>query len=316
MSESRYSTDGTLGAIGDTPLIEFDRLRPDGGARILAKWEGANPTGSTKDRMALAMVEEAERAGHLDPGQPLVECTGGSTGMSLAFVGAVKEYPVHIVTADCFADEKIRAMRALGAEVEVMETPCGETHPCLIDDLRGRMAEIREETGAYFTDQFNNPHQLRGYRELGEEILTACPEITNFVASVGTAGCAMGTARQLLERYDDVTVDLVELSESPVLTERRSGSHGIEGIATLDPPLLEEALYDGVVTVPQERGKHVARDLATEEGLLAGASSGVNVAAAIEVARELPPDDTVVTVAVDSGLKYLSGTLFSPGDDG
>ena len=301
---------GALGAIGETPLIRLPALSPDGGATIHAKWEGANPTGSVKDRMALAMVEEASRRGDLRPGQPVVEFTGGSTGSSLALVCSVLDHPFSVVTADCVAGEKIASMRALGAELHVIETPGGEPYDGLFDDLRDRAKGIESAEGAYFTDQFGNPDQLAGYEALGREILEECPDVSEFVMTVGTAGCAMGTARALRAERD-VRVTLVEPEESPVISDGRTGSHDVQGTAIVgSPPLLDPDLYDRVVTVPASEGSHWACELAAREGLLAGTSTGMNLAAARRVAAEREADEHVVTIACDTGLKYLSEGLY------
>ncbi|WP_331234712.1 PLP-dependent cysteine synthase family protein [Natronorarus salvus] len=301
---------GALAAIGDTPLIDLPALSPDGGATIHAKWEGANPTGSVKDRMALAMVEEARRRGDLRPEQPVVEFTGGSTGSSLALVCSALSHPISVVTADCVAEEKIASMRALGAELHVIETPERAPYDGLFDDLRDRAEEIESEQGAYFTDQFENPDQLAGYEALGREILEDCPDVTEFVMTVGTAGCAMGTARALRAERE-VRVTLVEPEESPVISEERTGSHDVQGTAIVgSPPLLDPDLFDRVVTVPASEGSHWACELAAQEGLLAGTSTGMNLAAARHVAAERDGDEHVVTIACDTGLKYLSEGLY------
>ncbi|WP_435156982.1 PLP-dependent cysteine synthase family protein [Haladaptatus sp. DFWS20] len=312
--ESGTQAQSALGAIGNTPLIELTSARPDGGARVFAKWEGANPTGSMKDRMALAAIENAEQDGDLEPGQRVVELTGGSTGASLAFVCTVKEHPISLVSADCFAEEKIRTMRALGADVAVMETPEGKIYPGIIDDMEILVEEIIEETGAYYHDQFNNPHLPEGYVGLGEEILADCPEVTDFVMGVGTGACSMGTARVLRDGTSDVAVTLVEPDESAVLSRGESGAHNVEGMAVgFEPPHLESRLYDDVVAIPEAEGRRIARHAAAEEGLFAGTSTGLNIAAATLVAANRPADAAVVTIAVDTGLKYLQGDLYREG---
>jgi cysteine synthase A len=299
---------GTLGAIGDTPLVELPSARPTDGAPVYAKWEGANPTGSVKDRMALAMIRAAERRGDLAPGQPVVEATGGSTGASLGLVCAVTDHPLYLVTANCYSTEKLASMRALGADLEVVETPSGSSYEGLYDDMRTRAEAIASRTGAYFTDQFHNEDQLRGYDALGAEILAQCESVAAFVMTVGTGGCSMGVAAALAERRPDVEVTVVEPAESPVVSEGQAGTHDVEGTATLGaPPLVEPALYDRVATVPEADGKRRAAELARREGLLAGTSTGLNVAAASRVAADHDEGDAVVTVACDTGLKYVSG---------
>ena len=300
-----------LDAVGQTPLIELPTLRPAGGARILAKWEGANPTGSMKDRPAATAIALARDEGLLAPGQRVVELTGGSTGASLAFVCAVEDHPISLVSADCFAEEKLRAMRALGAELRVMETPDGKVYPGIVEDLEAIVEEIVEATGAYYHDQFENAHDPMGYRGLGAEILEDCPEVTDFVMAVGTGACAMGTSRAFRDEGADVAVTLVEPDESATLSRGESGSHTVEGIALgFVPPHLDADLYDAVVAVPEAEGRAMARRLAAEAGVFAGVSTGLNVAAARRVAADRPADAAVVTVAVDTGLKYLQGDLY------
>lgn len=314
MSAQNYPN--TLAAIGETPMIDLPSLRPAGGASISVKWEGANPTGSLKDRMALAMVEAARERGDIAPGDPIVEFTGGSTGTSLAFVCAVLGHPFHVVTADCVADEKIASMQALGAEVELLETPNGTTYDGLFDDLHEEALRVREETGAYFTDQFKNDDQLDGYEAFGEEILDQRPEVDEFVMIAGTGGCAMGTARALRAADREVRISVVEPAESPVLTEGTTGEHSVQGTAIVgSPPLVDDDAYDEVYTIPNVEGIECVREIAREEGMLVGTSTGMNVAAARRIAATRDPDATVVTVACDTGLKYLSDGLYEGVED-
>jgi len=300
-----------LHTIGNTPLVELQSLRPAGGARIVVKVEGSNPTGSMKDRMALAMVEGARRAGRLAPGHPVVELTGGSTGTALALVCSALGHPLSIVTNDAVAREKIDMTRALGAVVEVIRTPEGKVHPGLVPEMRARVEAIVKATGAFWTDQFENPHQLDGYEPLVAEVLRECPDVSHFVQIVGTAGSSMGVSRALRAAKPLVRVTLVEPASSPWLSEGRGGSHGVEGTAGVrKPPLLERALYDDVLAVDEAEGRAMARRLAREEGVFAGTSTGLNVVAARRVAAALPPEAVVLTIAVDTGLKYLAGDLF------
>lgn len=301
----------TLAAIGDTPMVELPSLRPDGGASISVKWEGANPTGSLKDRMALAMVKAAQEQGDLNPGEPIVEFTGGSTGTSLAFVCAVLDHPFHVVTADCVSDEKIASMRALGAKVELLETPNGATYDGLFDDLRQKAERVSDESGAYFTNQFENADQLGGYEMFGNEILDQRPDVDEFVMVVGTGGCAMGTANALKDAGAGVQISVVEPVESPVLTEGITGEHSVQGTAIVgSPPLVDKDAFDRVYTIPNEQGVECVREIAREEGMLVGTSTGMNVRAAQRIAADRDPDEHVVTVACDTGLKYLSSDLF------
>jgi cysteine synthase A len=300
-----------LRAIGNTPLIELRKLRPTGGARVLVKYEGGNPTGSMKDRMALAMVDNARRDGRLPPGHPVVELTGGSTGTSLALVCSVLGHPLTIVTNDAVAREKIDMTRALGATVEVIATPEGKVHPGLVPQMRARVEAIANATGAWWADQFRNRHQLDGYAPMAAEILRDCADVTHFVHIVGTAGSSMGIARALRAAKPGVRVRLVEPASSPWLSAGRGGSHNVEGTAGVpSPPLLDRSLYDDVVAVDEQEGRAMARALAREEGVFAGTSTGLNILAACQLAATLPASAAVVTVGADTGLKYLAGDLY------
>ena len=305
---------GGLAAIGSTPVVRLARMAGDGCAEVWVKMEAANPTGSYKDRMALAMIEAAEADGRLRPGQPVVEYTGGSTGSSLAFVCAVKGYPLRIVSSDAFADEKIRTMRAFGAEVELIPSPEGIT-PGLIPSMMRRAAEIAEQTGAFATDQFNNANMVDGYHRLGEELLEQLPgppPVSAFCGYVGTAGCFLGVSRALAAALPRLHRAVVEPAESAVLSGRPPGTHHIEGGGTGQrPPQLWPADYDEVIAIPEADAFRTARQAARGEGIFSGPSTGANLAAAVEIARRLGPGHRVVTIQVDSGLKYLTGRLYS-----
>jgi len=305
---------GGLSAIGNTPVVRLARMAGDGCAEVWVKMEAANPTGSYKDRMALAMIEAAEAAGRLRPGQLVVEYTGGSTGSSLALVCAVKGYPLRIVSSDAFAGEKIRTMQVFGAEVELIPSPEGIT-PGLIPSMMRRAAEIAGQTGAFATDQFNNADMVDGYRRLGEELLEQLPgppPISAFCSYVGTAGCFLGVSRALAAALPGLHRAVVEPAESAVLSGRPPGTHHIEGGGTGQrPPQLWPADYDEVIAIPEAEAFQTARQAACDEGIFSGPSTGANLAAALEVARRLGPGYRVVTIQVDSGLKYLTGQLYS-----
>jgi cysteine synthase A len=305
---------GGLSAIGNTPVVRLARMADDGCAEVWVKMEAANPTGSYKDRMALAMIEAAEADGRLRPGQPVVEYTGGSTGSSLAFVCAVKGYPLRIVSSDAFAEEKIRTMRAFGAEVELMPSPDGIT-PGLIPSMMRRAAEIAAQTGAFATDQFNNADMIEGYRRLGEELLVqlpGSPPIGAFCSYVGTAGCFLGVSRALAAALPGLHRVVVEPAESAVLSGGPPGTHHIEGGGIGHrPPQLHPADYDEVIAIPEARAFVTARQAARDEGIFSGPSTGANLAAALDIAGRLGPGHRVVTLQVDSGLKYLAGSLYS-----
>lgn len=241
-----------IGGIGNTPVVRLDRLTGDEDADVWVKLEAANPTGSYKDRMALAMIEAAERDGRLKPSQSVVEYSGGSTGSSLAFVCAVKGYPLHVVSSDAFASEKLRTMQAFGAEVELIPSPEGIT-PQLIPAMVSRARQIAAETGAFWTDQFNNPYMLDGYRQLGAELLqqlSGPPAITAFCSYVGTAGCFLGTTGTLRTKLPTLHRVVVEPAESAVLSGGVAGTHHIEGGGIGSwPPLLRREDFDEVIAV-------------------------------------------------------------------
>ena len=305
---------GGISAIGGTPVVRLAHLADESCAEVWVKMEGANPTGSYKDRMALAMIEAAEADGRLRPGQLVVEYTGGSTGSSLAFVCAVKGYPLRIVSSDAFADEKIRTMRAFGAEVELIPSPDGIT-PDLIPHMMRRAAEIAAQTGAFATDQFNNTDMVEGYRRLGEELagqLPGPPPISAFCSYVGTAGCFLGVSRALAAALPELHRVVVEPAESAVLSGGPPGTHHIEGGGIgYRPPQLSTADYDQVVAIAEAQAFETARQAARAEGIFSGPSTGANLAAAVSIARRLGPGHRVVTIQVDSGLKYLTGQLYS-----
>lgn len=295
-----------LQAIGNTPLVRLNRVCAPP-TEILLKLEYYNPTGSYKDRMALSMIEEAENEGLLKPGYGIVEYTGGSTGSSLAFVSAVKGYRAKLVTSDAFSEEKIRTMRAFGAEITIVPSKDRKVTPDLVPRMIQKTKELANRPDTYWTNQLYNKHQLKGHNKMGEEILAQTDgKLDAFVAAAGTAGCVMGVAQVLKAKRPSVKVFVVEPAESAVISNGISGSHHIEGIGLgFIPPLLRKELHDGVIAVKESEAKSMARKLAREEGILAGTSTGANVVAAIEVARRLGEESRIVTVAVDTGLKYL-----------
>jgi len=302
-----------IDGIGDTPVVQLNRLPGDDSAEVWVKLEAANPTGSYKDRMALAMIEGAERDGRLRPGQPVVEYSGGSTGSSLAFVCAVKGYPLRVVSSDAFAAEKLMTMEAFGAEVELIHSPEGIT-PQLIPAMVRRAHEIATETGAFWTDQFNNTDMIDGYRRLGEELLRQLPgppAIAAFCSYVGTAGCFLGTTGMLSTKLPALHRVVVEPGESAVLSGGVAGTHHIEGGGIGSwPPLLRPEDFDEVATVPEADAFAMARHAAQTEGIFSGPSTGASLVAAVQIAQRLGAGHRVVTVQVDSGLKYLNGPLY------
>lgn len=301
-----------LDAIGGTPLVGLQRLAPAGGADVLVKLEYFSPTGSYKDRMARALIEGAERRGVLQPGQRVVEFTGGSTGSSLAFVCAVKGYPLTLVSSDAFSLEKRRTMRAFGADLVIVPSHNGAITPDLFDRMRTEVREIIEHEGAFWTDQFNNTDSLDGYAGIGRELVTqAGTKIDAFCGGVGVGGMLVGVSQSLKVAGSQTRIVALEPASSPMLSQGVGGPHRVEGIGTgIVPPLLTPGSYDEVMAIDENEARAVARRLAREEGIFAGVSTGVNVLAALRLARELGPGQTVATVAVDTGLKYLAGNLY------
>lgn len=299
--------------VGNTPVVELTKVVPEEAARLYVKLEWYNPTGSYKDRMALAMIEEAEKRGDLKPGMTVVEYTGGSTGSSLAYVCAAKGYRFRVVSSDAFADEKLKTMKALGAELTIVPSEGGKITPDLVPRMIEKASEFASEPGAFWTDQFNNTDALVGYRGVGDELLEQMDQpIDVFCASVGTAGLAAGVSLAMRGKSPGTRLVVFEPASSAVISTGMAGTHSVEGIGVgFLPPHLQPDRYDEVRAVPERSGREMARRLASEEGLLAGTSSGLNVAGAVEIAKQLGPGKTVVTVAVDTGLKYMAGDLFA-----
>jgi cysteine synthase A len=297
-----------LDAIGNTSLVRLERITPRSGAAILAKLEWENPTGSVKDRMARAVIERAEQDGRLRPGYTVIEYTGGSTGTSLAFVCAAKGYPIHIVTSDAFSREKRDHMEALGARLTLVPSEGGKTTKKLILDMIEAARALSREPRTYWTNQLENPDTIEGYHALGEEIWAQTKgSVDAFVHSVGTAASSRGAGTALRRHKPDVRVVVVEPAESSVLLGGAPGPHKIEGVGIgYTPPLFDRSVVDEVIAVPTDEAKEMTRRLAREEALFAGTSSGANVVAALRVAERLGPGATVVTLMVDSGLKYVS----------
>jgi cysteine synthase A len=312
MTENTSIYPSILERIGSTPLIELRSIVPEKSARILLKIESENPTGSMKDRMALAMIEAAEKDGRLKSGGNVVEYTGGSTGVSLALICAAKRYALHIVTSDAFSVQKRDHMQALGAELTLVKSVGGGMDAALTRNMIETARQIREQTGGFWTDQLNNADQLDAYQAMGDEIWQQTQgRIDAFVQSVGTAASVRGVAESLRDWRPDVQIVAVEPSESAVLSGHPTGVHKIEGVgAGFVVPLWDPSVIDEIVTVSTDEAKAMARRLAREEALLAGTSTGANVVAALRIAERLGADATVVTVMCDSGIKYLSTDQF------
>ncbi|HYG97939.1 MAG TPA: cysteine synthase family protein [Terriglobales bacterium] len=296
-----------LHCIGNTSLLALRNIAPENGARILLKLENENPTGSMKDRMALAMIEAAEADGRLKAGGSVVEYTGGSTGVSLSLVCAVKRYPLHIVTSNAFSREKLDHMKILGATLQIVASDSGRMTEKLTRGMVEAARIITEKTGGFWTDQLKNTDQLVAYHKLAEEIWSQTGgEIDGFVQSVGTAASLRGIGEGLRRHSAKIKVVGVEPSESPVLSGGQPGAHKIDGIgAGFVVPLWKEGIADQIERVSTEEAVGMAFRLAREEGLFAGTSTGANVVAALRLAQQLGPGATVVTIMCDTGMKYL-----------
>lgn len=306
-----------LDAIGNTPAVRLRRVVDDRCADVVVKLEYYNPTGSYKDRMALAMIEGAVKRGTLKPGMRVVEYTGGSTGSSLALVCAVKGFRFSPVTSDAFALEKTKTMRALGAQPILVPSGDGKVRPELFTRMRAEVDRLLAEGGSFWTDQFHNADALDGYRGIGRELAEQTGgSLDVFCGAVGTAGMLVGVSRALKDAGCRARIVALEPSTSPALTAGHGGAHHVEGIGVgYVPPHLERDDYDEARAVDEEEACAMARRLAREEGIFAGTSTGLNVAGAVRLARELGPGHTVATVAVDTGLKYLAGDLYADAAD-
>ncbi len=313
MNEKAKITQSILDRIGNTSLIELNNIAAGSRARILLKMEAENPTGSMKDRMALAMIEAAEKDGRLKQGGRVIEYTGGSTGVALAFICSVKGYPIDIVSSDAFSDEKLNHMKALGANLTIIKSKFGGMDEALTRDMIEAARKIQEDNQGYWTDQLNNADQLVNYHKMGEEIWRQTSgQIDAFVQGVGTGGSLRGNSEALLKRNPNIQTIAVEPSESAVLSGEEESSHRIEGIgAGFVVPLWRPEIISGIEKVSTREAQDMARHLAKEEGIFAGTSTGANLVAAIKKAKELGSGATVVTLMVDTGMKYLSTELYN-----
>jgi cysteine synthase A len=311
MTSSRVRA-SVLQTIGNTPIVRLQSVVPNTSAEVLVKLEFFNPTGSYKDRKALAMIEEAEARGTLRPGMRVVEYTGGSTGSSLAFVCAVKGYSFTAISSDAFAREKLQTMRAFGAELIIIPSHGGLVTPDLTPRMIAKARELAEDENTYWTDQLNNADIITGHEHLGRELVQQVEgPVHAFCGSVGTAGMLMGVAKVLRQTGSPAKIVALEPASAAFISTGHAGDHRVEGIGIgFAPPLLDAAFYDEARGIDEEEARQMARRLATEEGIFTGVSSGLNVVGALQLAQELGPGHTVVTVAVDTGLKYLDGDLY------
>ena len=300
-------------AVGNTPLIKLERLPDPESAEIFVKYEGGNPTGSMKDRMALAMIEGAERRGELGSGGTVVEYTGGSTGASLAMVCANKGYRAHFISSDAFAEEKLLTMKAFGAELEIIPSEGGLITAKLIDDMIARAKELSQAQNTYWTDQINNVDNRNAYHNMAREILEELGhEMDEFITGVGTGGCLSGNAEILKSEIPDIRCIAIEPLNVRFLSGGDiSGTHKLEGIGLgFVPSIYRSDLVDKVIPVSDADACETAAKLARMEGIFGGTTSGANVWAALQRARILGPGKRIVTVIIDSGLRYLNGDLY------
>ena len=301
-----------IDAIGKTPLVELKNIVPAGSARIIAKMESANPTGSMKDRMAIAVIKGAEKKGLIKPGSTIVEYTAGTTGISLAFVCAPLGYKFHAISSDAFSNEKMITIRAFGGETTLVPSDNKKITESLIKEMIETSRKLSEQKNHWWADQLYNHDAETGYYSLGDEIWEqSYGEVDAFVHTVSTAHSIHGVTKALLKHNDKVKTFAVEPDESAVLSGRPSGSHKIEGIGIgFVPPLWQPEIVDEILTVNTNDAMAMARKLASEEGIFAGTSTGANIVAACRVAEKLGPGKTVATIIVDSGLRYISTPLY------
>jgi cysteine synthase A len=297
-----------LQCIGNTSLLALRKVAPANGARILLKLENENPTGSMKDRMALAMIEAAEKDGRLKAGGSVVEYTAGSTGVSLSLVCAAKGYPLYIVSSDAFAREKLEHMKSLGARLQILHSDGGGMTEKLTRDMIEAGHAVAAKTGGFLADQMNNKDSIGAYHKMAEEIwMQADGRVDGFVQSVGTAGSIRGNTEGLRRHNPRIKIVAVEPSESAVLSGGKPGAHKIDGVgAGFVVPLWRKDIADRIEQVSTQEATAMAMRLAREEGLFAGTSTGGNVIAALRLAEELGAGATIVTVMCDTGMKYLS----------
>jgi cysteine synthase A len=305
--------DTVLRTIGSTPVVRLQRLVPPGSASVVVKLEYFNPTGSYKDRMALAMIEGAERDGLISPGDTIVEYTGGSTGPGLALVCGAKGYRALIVIADCYTEERLQLMRALGAELEVIPSVEGrpKVTPQDIQNMVARAAELADQPGHYATDQFNNPYIIPGHRDqLGREIWEQTGgRVTAFCQGVGTASSLIGVAEAL--KPHGVFIQAHEPASSAAIGGGTPGPFAVQGWAGFVMPHWDPGRVDHVEPIGDDEALEMTLRLSREDGIFAGISTGANVVGAHRLAERLGPDAVIVTLAVDSGFKYLSVSPFA-----
>jgi cysteine synthase A len=298
--------------IGDTPLVRLNRLVPEGSAEIYVKLEYQNPGASVKDRIAISMIEEAEKEGRIKPGDTIVEPTSGNTGIGLAMVAAAKGYRAVLVMPETMSIERRNLLRAYGAELVL--TPGSEG---MNGAVRKAEELVAQNPSWFMPQQFKNPANVKIHRETtGPEIVEAINSLDGkldaFVAGVGTGGTISGAGEVLRKNFPHIKIYAVEPAASPLLSGGKPGPHKIQGIgANFVPDILNREIYDGVITVENEEAFETARRAAKEEGILCGISSGAAIFAALKVAKELGAGKRVVAVVPSNGERYLSTPLFN-----
>lgn len=298
--------------IGDTPLVRLNRIVPDGSAEIYVKLEYQNPGSSVKDRIAISMIEVAEKEGILKPGDTIVEPTSGNTGIGLAMVAAAKGYKAILVMPETMSLERRNLLRAYGAELVL--TPGAEG----MNGAVRKAEELAAENPSYFIpQQFKNQANVKVHRETtGPEIVEAINSLDGkldaFVAGIGTGGTISGTGEVLKQNFPNIHIVAVEPAASPILSGGKPGPHKIQGIgANFVPDILNREIYDQVITIENDDAFEVARRVAKEEGILCGISSGAAIKAALQVAKDLGPGKRVIAVVPSNGERYLSTPLFN-----
>jgi cysteine synthase A len=297
-----------LSLIGNTPLVRINRLVPEGGAEIWAKLEGYNPGGSVKDRIALSMIERAEREGSLGPGGTIVEPTSGNTGIGLAMVAAVKGYRLILTMPETMSMERRQLLEAYGAELVLTEGARG-----MMGAVEGAEEVYKKHPEYFMPQQFENPANPEVHRKTtATEILDCLGGVPDgFVAGVGTGGTITGVGEVLRREKQDVWIAAIEPAASPVLSGGDPGPHKIAGIgAGFFPGVLDTKIYDEVIPVADEDAAYMAKELSLKEGLLCGISSGAAMWAALKVSERLGKGKRVVAILPDRGERYLSTGLF------
>ena len=307
-------SNNVISAIGNTPLVKLCNIVPSDSANVWIKLEYVNPTGSYKDRMALAMIDGAEKRGDLKPGMTVVEYTGGSTGSSLAFICAIKGYSFHVISSNAFSNEKLATMKAFGAKLEIIESPSGEINSDLINKMIDRAKQLSRRSDYFFTDQLNNMDVINGFEVMGNEIQDEFDNsIDAFCAAIGTAGAMMGVSNILLKSHRNIKIVALEPDTAAYYSKgQKNGKHHVEGIGLgFSLPLLNKNNYNEVRAINEQEARMMVRQLAKKEGIFGGTSTGLNVVGALQLAKELGDKGNVITLACDTGLKYLKGNLYT-----